>query len=179
MTAIRHSLLALLAVLLAALPLSASSVVPVDFSLLSQLANQVVGGRITEIPASRDGDNGYIYSDVKALVSHSNPGGWVSCEYIFRMIGGELDGKSLYITDLPRMKVDNSVVLFLGDDPSSVFGPTVGLWQGVFFVESDGAGRETVTDHQRQPVVGVRDKQLLRGVRKTSEKSAVTARPRR
>ena len=94
-------------------------------------------------------------------------------EYTFRMIGGKLDGKSLHIADFPRMTVDDTVVLFLNDQPSSVFGPTVGLWQGVFFVESDGAGSETVTDHQHQPILGVRNKQLLRGVRRTGEKTAL------
>ena len=173
MTAIKHSLLALVAALLVALPLSASSVVPVDFARLSQLAHRVIGGRITEVTPSRDATNGYIYSNVKVLVSHSNPSEWVGREYTFRMIGGELDGKSLHIADLPRMTVDDSVVLFLNDQPSSVFGPTVGLWQGVFFVESDGAGSETVTDHQHQPILGVRNKQLLRGVRRTGEKTAL------
>ena len=134
MTAIKHSLLALVAALLVALPLSASSVVPVDFARLSQLAHRVIGGRITEVTPSRDATNGYIYSNVKVLVSHSNPSEWVGREYTFRMIGGELDGKSLHIADLPRMTVDDTVVLFLNDQPSSVFGPTVGLWQGVFFV---------------------------------------------
>ena len=174
MTATRHSLFVLGAALLAALSLGASSVIPVDFARLSQLAHRVIGGRITEVTASRDGNDGYIYSNVKVLVSRSNPGEWVGREYTFRMIGGELDGKSLHIADFPQMQVDDTVVLFLNDQPASVFGPTVGLWQGVFFVESDAAGVETVTDHQRQPVLGVREKQLLRGIRRTGEKSALT-----
>ena len=175
MTAIRHSLILVPGVaLLLTVPLGASSVVPVDFARLSQLADHVVGGRITEVTASRDADTGYIYSNVKVLVSHSSPGEWVGQEYSFRMIGGELDGKSLYIADFPSLTVDDSVVLFLNDQPASVFGPTVGLWQGVFFIESDAAGRETVSDHLRRPILGVREKQLLRGVRPTGEKSALT-----
>ena len=58
MTATRHSLFVLGAALLAALSLGASSVIPVDFARLSQLAHRVIGGRITEVTASRDGNDG-------------------------------------------------------------------------------------------------------------------------
>ena len=158
--------------LLLSVCLGASTVLPVDFARLSQLAHHVVSGRITQITPSQDAETGYLYSTVRVLVSHSSPSEWVGREYSFRMIGGDLNGQSMHIADFPRLTVDDEVVLFLNDQPSSVFGPTVGLWQGVFYVDSDLAGNKTVTDHLRRPILGVRDKQLLRGVPGSAAKSA-------
>ena len=153
MTAIRHSLFVLGATLLAALPLGASSVIPVDFARLSQLAHRVIGGRITEVTASRDGNDGYIYSNVKVLVSRSNPGEWVGREYTFRMIGGELDGKRVSIQGVPQLAAGDDVILFLNSQSDSVMGPTVGLWQGIYFVATNPyTSQDVVLNHSRKAI---------------------------
>ena len=146
------------------LPLTASTVMPLDFEALSQRASSVIGGRITNIESEKDASTGYIYSTITVAVTQAVPAELAGREYTFRMLGGEVGGDNLQISDFPRLAVDQSVVLFLQGETASVFGPTVGLWQGVFFVESDiAAGRETVTDHLRRPVLGVRDRELVRG----------------
>ena len=94
-------------------------------------------------------------------VSEAVPASLAGREYSFRMIGGELEGKRLYIAGFPRFQEGEKVVLFLNSQTSSVFGPTIGLWQGVFFVEKDAStGAETPTDYKRRPIIGVRDRQL-------------------
>jgi hypothetical protein len=82
-------------------------------------------------------------------------------EYSFKMIGGTLNGKELYIADFPKFSVDDTVILFLNSETSSVLGPTIGLWQGVFFVDTKQPGNAVVTDHLRRPIVGVKDRQLI------------------
>jgi len=150
--------------LLLAGTLAASTVLRVNFAHLSQSAHHVVAGRVTSITADKDPATGYIFSKVTLSVSDAVPSSLVGREYSFRMIGGEMDGKRLYIADFPRFQVDEKVVLFLNSQTANVFGPTIGLWQGVFFVDQDPAtGAETVTDHKRRPIIGVRDQQLLRG----------------
>ena len=162
--------------LLLAGTLAASTVLRVNFARLSQSAHHVVEGRVTGIVADKDPATGYIFSKVTLSVSQAVPSALAGREYSFRMIGGELDGKRLYIADLPRFQVGEKVVLFLNSQTSSVFGPTIGLWQGVFFVEKDpSTGVETVTDYQRRPIIGVRDQQLLRGaVREKVSSAALT-----
>ena len=142
-------------------PLTASTVLPVDFAQLSEMAHHVVAGEIVEITPSRDEKTGHIFSDVTILVSHSSPGSLAGHRYTFRMIGGEIDGKRLVIADFPQFKLNEKVVLFLHDTTSTVFGPTIGLWQGVFFVNEDAA----VSDHLYRPVVGVKKDQILRGAK--------------
>ena len=44
------------------------------------------------------------------------------------------------------------------------FGPTTGLWQGVFFVKQDSvSGAEMITDHKGYPIVAIEDHRLIRG----------------
>ena len=51
--------------------------------------------------------------------------------------------------------------------------PKPAAWQGVFFVEEDAStGAETVTDYKRRPIIGVRDRQLLRGAPREKVSSA-------
>lgn len=150
-----------MAILSLAVPAVASSVLPADFSQLSQNAENVIGGVITSITPSQDADTGYIYSTVTVLVSHAVPAEIAGDEYSFKMIGGTLNGKELYIADFPKFSVDDTVILFLNSETSSVLGPTIGLWQGVFFVDTKQAGNAVVTDHLRRPIVGVKDRQLI------------------
>jgi uncharacterized protein (TIGR03437 family) len=130
--------------LLVAAPLWANSVLRVDFGQLSTLAERVVAGRITKVSAAEDPRNGYIYSTVTLAVSQAVPEQLAGREYSFRMIGGELNGRVQYIADYPKLRVGNDVVLFLNANTSGVFGPTVGLGQGVFYLQSsqfDGVQR--------------------------------------
>jgi hypothetical protein len=70
--------------------------------------------------------------------------------------------------------VGDDVILFLNRQPQSVLGPTVGLWQGVFYVETDKqTGVARVVDHQRRPVLDVQDGKLVRGARLESAAAGV------
>jgi hypothetical protein len=156
--------------LLVAAPLWANSVLRVDFGQLSTLAERVVAGRITKVSAAEDPRNGYIYSTVTLAVSQAVPEQLAGREYSFRMIGGELNGRVQYIADYPKLRVGNDVVLFLNANTSGVFGPTVGLGQGVFYLQSsqfDGVQR--VMDRFGRPVLGVREQRLIRGVRRAED----------
>lgn len=146
--------------------LCASTVLSVDFSRLSRLASQVVGGEVVRMESFRDADNGYIYTDVTMRLQQSVPARVGAAEYTFRMIGGEHESTRVYIADMPRFDVGDDVILFLNRQPQSVLGPTVGLWQGVFYVETDKqTGVKRVVDYQRRPVLDVRSGKLVRGAR--------------
>jgi hypothetical protein len=163
--------------LLVAAPLCASSVLRVDFGQLSTLSDRVVAGRITKITAAQDSRNGYIYSTVTVAVSRAVPEQLAGRDYSFRMIGGEFNGRLQYIADYPKLRVGNDVVLFLNADTSSVFGPTVGLGQGVFYLESSKLdGVQRVMDHFGRPVLGIRDQRLIRGVRRAEDPTGVALR---
>ena len=167
------SLCLLGALLLPAQPLAASTVVAMDFADISQRARHVICGRITSVVSEQDPLSGYIYSTVAVAVIEAVPAEYAGREYKFRTIGGQAGETTLAISDFPQLQADQGVVLFLQGETATVFGPTVGLWQGVFFVERDGSsGKETITDHQGRRVLGVRNRQLIRGFGSASAESA-------
>ena len=143
--------------------LSASSVREVPFDALSRTAKRVISGEIVRV-VSEYGDNGYIYTDVTMLVRDAAPRTLEGRPYTFRTIGGEVDGKRLFIQGMPRFEVGQQVALFLHDSPETALGPTVGLWQGVFFVDRDpGTGEKVMLDAGRRPVLGLEGAKLVRG----------------
>jgi hypothetical protein len=162
------NLLVALALFTAAGQLDASSVVDVNFDQLSRASDRVVAGEVVSVVADRDA-NGYIYSTVTIRVAEAVPQELVGTDYTFRMVGGELDDASTYIQGMPRFTAGDGVVLFLTETPDSVLGPTVGLWQGVFFVDTDSSA---ISDHERQLVTGVQGSRLMRASR-TVEPDAV------
>ena len=137
--------------------LDASTVVRLNFDELSRASNSVVAGRVTAIEASRDA-NGYIYSTVTIQVAEAVPQALVGTDYVFRMIGGTLNGQSTYIEGMPKFAVGDGLILFLNESTDSAMGPTVGLWQGVFHLDS-AAG---VSDSSRQLVLGIENARLMR-----------------
>jgi hypothetical protein len=150
-------------------PLFANSTLRVDFGQLSGMAARVVAGRITNVTAAED-PNGYIYSTVTVAVTQAVPAQLAGRAYSFRMLGGELNGRVQYIADYPKLRRGNEVVLFLNSNTSNVFGPTVGLGQGVFFLESSAFdGVQRVMDRFGRPVLGIREQRLIRGVRRAGD----------
>lgn len=149
--------------LLCGAPLAASSVRPIGFDTLSRSAKRVISGEIVRVASEVDA-NGYIYSNVTMLVRNAAPRSLEGRPYTFRTIGGEVDGRRLFIQGMPRFEVGQEVALFLHDSPSTALGPTVGLWQGVFFVGRDAqTGRPVVLDSQQRPVIGLEGSTLLHG----------------
>ena len=154
-----------LAILLAAaVAVPASTVLEVGLDRLSKSAARVVSGEILSITPER-GENGIIYSDVVLQVSRAIPQQLVGRPMKLRMVGGEMDGQRVYVQGMPKFEVGDDVVLFLNRETSSVMGPTVGLWQGVFYLGHDKTtGQELVLDHQRRPVLGLAaDNGVMRG----------------
>src|SRR5712692_7338894 len=145
-----------LAPLVTACVLWASSVVPLTFTELSKRAHRVVIGRIERITAHDDAQTGRILSRIEVAPSRSLAGGSL-LPVSFEMTGGTVGDRRQWISGFPQLKPGDRVVLFLAEDTSTPLGPTIGLWQGVFFVEND----QTITDHRRRPIAGIRGEEVV------------------
>jgi hypothetical protein len=154
------NLLVALVLMTAVWRLDASTVVSLNFDELSRASNTVVAGEVVNITADRDA-NGYIYSTVTIRVSEAVPQTLVGADYVFRMVGGTLNGQSTYIQGMPKFAVGDGLILFLNESTDGAMGPTVGLWQGVFHLDSSAG----VSDSSRQLVVGVEGARLMDAVR--------------
>lgn len=152
--------LVILLVIASALP--ASTVVPLNLKNLSVRAHHVTVGRIDSIISYRDSNTGRIMSRIEGAEIRSISGAEPS-RFNFEMMGGTADGSRQWIADFPTFKAGDRIVLFLPENTATPGGPTLGLWQGVFFVETDANGVETVADHSRRPVSAIRGDDVVVG----------------
>jgi hypothetical protein len=153
--------------------LRASTVAHLSFSQIGTLAHRVVIGRIERILSYQDAQSGRILSRVEIAPSRSLPGDLSLSTVSFEMTGGTVGDVRQWIAGFPNLQVGDRVALFLADDTTTPLGPTVGLWQGIFFIEADSiTGAETVTDHRRRPIWEIHGEELVM----ERERSTSTAR---
>ena len=154
------------------LSLSASTVVPLSFKELSTRAHRVTVGRIQHIASARDAATGRIVSKIEIGETHSLSGAGTTI-FRFEMVGGTADGIRQWIAGFPSFEVGDRVVLFLGEDTASPLGPTIGLWQGVFFLQTDASGVEVVTNHARRPLSDIKgDEMVIEDLRSGAPRAA-------
>ena len=142
--------------------LSASTVIPMNLRDLSAQANQIVTGRIERMTSSRDGATGHLTTRVELADARSLAGDALGTLTV-NMAGGTSGDIREWIAGFPAFNTGDRVVLFLADESATPLAPTVGLWQGVFFVEQDALGGDVVTDHLRRPITEVRGDQVVAG----------------
>ena len=146
-----------LVICLAAGALTASTVIPMTLREVSAQASRVAVGRIERIVSHKDADTGRLQSRIEVTETRSLQGEPLGT-LTFEMAGGTLDDVRQWIAGFPQFQVGDQVVLFLAETTGTPGGPTVGLWQGVYFVEADG----TVGDHRRQPLAEIRGDQAVK-----------------
>jgi hypothetical protein len=129
---------------------------------LSAQANQIVTGRIERMTSSRDSATGHLTTRVELADARSFAGDALGTLTV-NMAGGTSGDIREWIAGFPAFNTGDRVVLFLADETATPLGPTVGLWQGVFFIEQDTAGADIVTDHLRRPIIAVRGDQIVPG----------------
>lgn len=151
-----------LVVLLAAgaASLAASTVRPVSLKELSVRAQRVTVGTIESITSYKDSVSGRILSRV-AVAETQTLSGAAPSSFTFEMLGGTAGDVQEWIAGFPTFRAGDKVVLFLRGNTATLAGPTVGMWQGVFFVQPDASGAETVSNHARQVVAGIRGDQVV------------------
>lgn len=153
------SLVILLSALVSELP--ASTVAVTSLKELSERAQQVAIGRIDRITSYKDPSTGIIRSRIEMTPTQSLTGA-PAASFSFEMAGGVYEGVGQWIAGFPMLRAGDHVVLFLAGDTTTPFGPTVGMWQGVFFVETDAAtGTQTLANHKRQPIAEIRGENLV------------------
>jgi hypothetical protein len=151
-----------LVVLLAAgaASLAASTVLPLNLKELSVRAQRVTVGKIASITSYKDSVSGRIFSRVQVAETQTLSGAAPS-SVTFEMVGGVDGDVQESIAGFPTFRVGDKVVLFLRGNTATPVSPTVGMWQGVFFVETGANGAETVSNHARQVVAGIRGDQVV------------------
>ena len=142
---------------------------------LSARAGRIAAGRIERITSYRDTANGRIASKIQMSGVRALPAAGPAGSLTFEMVGGTIEGVHQWIAGFPSLEVGDRVVLFLAEDTTTPLGPTVGLWQGVFFVNTDPeSGAEILTNHARRPITDIRGDELVLGEAASSKVNLTT-----
>ena len=157
----KRSMSAVILLFAAAAALDASMVTPMNLKELSAQARRITIGRIERLTSYQDAATGRILSRVEISETHAVAGAAPVPSLTFEMTGGTFGGRRQWIAGYPTFEVGDRVVLFLAEETATPLGPTVGLWQGVFFIEPDPAGRDTIADHRRRPIAAIRGEKLV------------------
>ncbi|HWR83091.1 MAG TPA: hypothetical protein VN285_07300 [Candidatus Deferrimicrobium sp.] len=107
---------------------------------LSQSAQAIVIGTITDVSYFQASDRNQIYTRVTMDVRESLKGSQ-SGTISFTQLGGVIGDRRVSVSGFPVFVVDQELLLFLNDDPSGTIS-TVGLGQGKFNVLVDQATGE-------------------------------------
>ena len=135
----------LTAVLLAAAPLRATTVIPPTFDELVGQAEVIFQGTVTEVKSQWIGEGGqrhivtYVSLQVEDAIK-GEPGE----SFTMRMLGGTVDGTTMEVSDAPKFKVGQREILFV-EHNGTQFIPLVGIMHGRFHVTKDSeTGTEKV-----------------------------------
>src|SRR6516165_3226082 len=129
-----------LSILLYALPVRATVVIPADLGELSRDALAIARGRVAALDAQWTEDHGTIETMV-TLEVESYLKGSLGSTLRFRVPGGELGRFRSIVVGAPEFAVNQRIVVFLGARGPSV-PHVLGLNQGVFHVSraADNSG---------------------------------------
>ena len=144
-----------LAVLLPVPNASASTVSPMTVETLSDLAGQVIVGRVASVRSYWADNPRRIESEVRLESVEYFKGRLADSTETFTLIvpGGKVGEMQMLIADAPTFAVGEKWVLFLL--PTYKTFPVVGLHQGAFRVEVDAAGVERVYLPEHEAVIGI------------------------
>ncbi|WP_300667591.1 hypothetical protein [Desulfoluna sp.] len=136
MAPLRHVIFFLIPLLFFFPPsLSATTVLPVSLTQLTEKADTIVAGVVQESQAYWD--EGRIYTDITIetmeFLKHPTPDR--PTVIVVRTLGGQVDDMRMEVHGVPRLKVDDEVILFLKKDDQAY--TIFGLYYGLCRIETD------------------------------------------
>src|SRR5256714_6066072 len=146
--------LILLSLISFALPAArATTVIPPTFDELVTKAETIFEGTVTGLRSEYTGEgaNRHIVTYVSFKVEDAIKGATGS-DYTIRMFGGTVDGRTVEVTDAPRVKVGDRDILFV-ENNGTQFIPLVGIMHGRFHVQADENGGEGKRRREKRAAV--------------------------
>jgi hypothetical protein len=138
----------------------ASSVVPVNLNTALRMAGAAFGGTVSRIDAQWNANHSTIVSTV-TFADLEFAKGTPRTTISLRLQGGQVGSQGIDVEGQPRFKLGAKYVVLTEKDLGSAansFLPIVGLYQGVFPVDSDSISQRLVVhDWKWRPVVAIRD----------------------
>ena len=149
-----HSLLAVAAAFLLVPAVQATTVIPPTFDELVGQAELIFDGTVTDVRSEWIGEGGqrHIVTFVTFQINEGIKGD-AGANYTIRMLGGTVGDQTMEVTDTPKFKAGDRDILFV-ENNGRQFVPLVGIMNGRFRVERDGATGAEVVKNNHGGAVG-------------------------
>jgi hypothetical protein len=139
----------------------ATTLLKKDLDALVTEAEAIVVGTVSGIQSRYEADN-----DIQTLVTLTDlqvlHGSYQESSLTLQLAGGQIKNDVMRVDGSPRFAVKDRVLLFIRGNGQQMV-PFVGWTQGVFRFEQDAkTGRQTVKDHDRNPVLEVRGSEVIK-----------------
>jgi hypothetical protein len=156
-----HLLSGALCLLLASLPLTATTVPYKSFDDLVKEADAVVSGRVAQVESKYSPEK-EIFTFVTLDQLDTVAGSYTGSTLTLRFLGGQIGNDISHVVGSPTFNVDDRVVLFVQGNGRYMV-PLVGWTQGVFRVQQDATtGQLAVRDNEGNRVAGVQNGRLVK-----------------
>jgi hypothetical protein len=138
----------------AALPVSASTVLEMDFPEVVDAAELVFMGEVLSVESRQTGPR-RIHTVVRFRVIEVLKGDYSGDTLELRYLGGEINGRRMQVTDMEWPEAGENGMYFVESLRRSTVHPLVGWSQGHYRIENDAQGQARVFTADRRPVTGV------------------------
>lgn len=133
---------------------NSTTVVRMSFSEVIDAAETIALGTVMATESVWSDDRQLPFTEVSFQIEETVKGE-VGTVLVLRFLGGPApNGLTLEVSDMPTFAVGQRVVLFAAEDTDRAC-PLVGWWQGLYRINRDRQGFDTVTDHAGRPVVEI------------------------
>jgi hypothetical protein len=139
----------------------ATTLLKKDFDALVAEAEAIVVGTVSDVQSRYEADN-----DIHTLVTLTDlrvlHGSYQESSLTLQVAGGQIKNDVMRVDGSPTFAVKDRVLLFIRGNGQQMV-PFVGWTQGVFRFEHDAkTGKQTVKDHDRNPVLEVRGSDVIK-----------------
>lgn len=143
---------------------SATTIVSMNFNEITQTADGILAGTVTDI-TSRRAEDGIIYSFVTLGDLEVLGGRYTGETFTLRIEGGQVGGEVQEVVGAPNFREGERVIVFVDDNGERIV-PIAGWQQGLFRIVSDPqTGAEYVVDAVGNRVYGVREGEVIKETR--------------
>jgi hypothetical protein len=134
-----------------ALPAAATTYLPVTFDELVARADVIFVGDVVDVrPFALETRDGTVIKTRVTFRVRDPLLGTTSALEVFDFLGGEIDGVTMKVAEMPTFTVGDRRVMFARRERS--INPVVGFSQGVFEVRRDAAGVDRILTDEGVPV---------------------------
>ena len=144
----------------------------VPFEEMPGMADFIIVGQVVDV-STRLGERGImVWTDYTIVVEEKVKGPGAAAEVVMSFAGGSAEGKSIHVSDVPRLEVGDTYILLGHDNANKYASSVIGGAQGLFRRVYDAAtGSDFVVDYNWRRMELADDGEMVRGAHVRFDKS--------